>query len=241
MSEALVYVGKDLEAMAFAQNYHQWILNTFAPYLGARIVEVGAGTGGFSELLLQLSPDSLDLVEPAEGMYNILVERLSQAEHATQLVLHNSSFDRVAEELRATRKPDSILYVNVLEHVEDDNHELRRVFQTLTRKGRLFIFVPAFQWLSGSFDQKVGHFRRYTRAELVKKTQDAGFKVIESRYFDLVGILPWWLKYRLLRSDKLETRTVRIYDRFIVPVARKLESVVTPPVGKNLLLIAQKE
>jgi SAM-dependent methyltransferase len=235
MSEKPGYVGKDLEAMSFAVNYHRWILSLFEPYLGSRIVEVGAGTGSFSELLLELEFNSLSLVEPSTGMYQQLLRNLRLFDVKT----YNHVFAQVAPEIRALR-PDSIIYVNVLEHIEDDLSELRIINETLDNGGRLFIFVPALRWLHGSFDRQINHFRRYSKNELETKCTAAGFKVISSRYFDLLGVLPWWVKYRLLQSEKMEPDAVRFYDQRIVPLARAFESRFKPPLGKNILLIAEK-
>lgn len=239
MAEKFAYAGKDLEAMAFAQRYHEWILQSFRRYLGRRIVEVGAGTGSFSELLLSCSPELLVLVEPSREMFQLLEERLDRHEGSPKIQLHNASFIDVANQVKA-ETPDSILYVNVLEHIENDDEELAQVHETLPANGRVFIFVPAFQWLYGGFDERVGHFRRYTRAGLIKKCQEAKFNVLHSQYFDSTGVLPWWIKYRLFKSNALNVRDVRLYDRLVVPIARRLESVASPPIGKNLLLIAEK-
>ena len=78
MAEALAYVGHDLESMSLARNYRRWILDMFAPHLGRRVVEVGAGTGSFSELLLAREPEALTLVEPSEGMHRLLVEHVGR-------------------------------------------------------------------------------------------------------------------------------------------------------------------
>ena len=237
MSEKHGYAGKDLEAMSFAVNYHRWILSIFDPYLGTRIVEVGAGTGSFSELLLERRLESLSLVEPSTAMYEQLCERLSSSQNVST---YNDIFGRVASQIRSSAKPDSIIYVNVLEHVEDDVNELRIIGDTLDSGGRLFIFVPALRWLHGSMDRQLDHFRRYMRSELEKKCVAAGFKVITSRYFDLFGVLPWWVKYKVLQSKKMEPGAVRFYDQRVVPIARTLESSLIPPLGKNVLLVAEK-
>lgn len=240
MSEKHGYAGKDLEAMSFAVNYHRWILSIFEPYLGKRIVEVGAGTGSFSELLLERRLESLSLVEPSTAMHQQLCRRLEGLRPPVMVKTYNDVFENVAEEIRSTAQPDSIIYVNVLEHIADDANELRIINQTLDVVGRLFIFVPALSWLHGSMDRQLGHFRRYTRSEIEKKCVAAGFRVIVSRYFDVMGVLPWWVKYKLLQSNEMEPGAVRFYDQRIVPVARMLESSVTAPIGKNVLLIAEK-
>ena len=238
-SESVDYAGKDLEAMSFAENYHRWILEIFAPHLGSRFVEVGAGTGAFSELILERCPESLSLVEPS-GMYRALAARLAAVEAATAVRTYNSLFAQVADEIAAAQRPDSIIYVNVLEHVPDDEAELGVVRRTLCEGGRVFLFVPALRWLYGSFDEQVGHFRRYTRPELEGKCRRAGFRILDSGYLDLPGVLPWWLKYRVARSSTMEPGAVRLYDRYFIPVIKAAESLVRPPIGKNLFVVAEK-
>ncbi len=234
------YAGKDLEAMSFAVNYHRWILSIFDRYLGKRLVEVGAGTGSFSELLLERRLESLSLVEPSTEMYTQLRRRMDELSPAFNLKTYNDIFHHVASEIRATEKPDSIIYVNVLEHIADDVAELSIINDALDRGGRVFIFVPALRWLHGSFDRQINHFRRYTRPELEKKCVAAGFKVITSSYFDLFGVLPWWVKYKLLQSNRMEPSAVKFYDQRVVPLAKTLESTIKPPLGKNVLLVAEK-
>jgi Methyltransferase domain len=239
MRGEVIYPGRDLEAMAFAATYHQWILEVFRPYLGQRLVEVGAGSGLFSALLMKLPTQSLTLVEPSHEMYPALTSQVESSPAKEDIRTYNSIFAKVAAEIKRDRQPDSIIYVNVLEHIKDDGAELE-ICQTLGSGGRAFIFVPALPWLFGKFDQSIGHYRRYTKRELEQKSQRAGFRVVMSRYFDVMGVLPWWVKYRLLKSSRLEPSTVQLYDKYIVPVARVGEGFVKPPLGKNLILVAEK-
>ena len=234
------YEGTDLESMSFALNYHRWILELFAPYLGSRLVEVGAGTGSFSELLLERGPDSLTLVEPSREMFAVLERRAREWAARADVSALGEVFPAVVGEVRRARRPDSIIYVNVLEHVPEDEAELRAVRQTLDEGGRVFIFVPAFQWLYGGFDRRVAHVRRYAKRELEVKCVAAGFKVLKSVYIDLAGVAPWWVKYRLLKSDSMEPGLVKLYDRCVVPFVKVAERVIPPPLGKNILLVAEK-
>jgi SAM-dependent methyltransferase len=237
--KAVVYVGKDLEAMSFAVNYHKWILDEFRPFLGKKLVEVGAGTGSFSELLLQENCEKLDVIEPSE-MFEYLKQNVSNIETDIKINLHQAIFANVRGEISNTNQPDSIIYVNVLEHIEDDTGELKMIYETLETGGKCFIFVPALMSLYGEFDRKIGHFRRYKKKEIEEKCASVGFRVLKSKYFDFAGIFPWWVKYKLLKSDSLESGAVTLYDKIAVPVISRLEKILPVPIGKNILLIAEK-
>jgi SAM-dependent methyltransferase len=226
------YFGKDLEAMSFARNYHKWILAEFLPYLGASVAEVGAGMGTFSTMILEAGVGRLKAFEPSPNMYPLLQRTLSKDRRATAI---NDVFDTRS----AGERFDSILYVNVLEHIEDDAAELANAYEALESRGHLLVFVPALSWLYGDFDRRVGHFRRYTKKTLTALAQRSGFTVIKARYFDVVGIIPWYVNFVLLRN-RMGASSVSWYDTLVVPWMRFVEGLVPPPIGKNLLLIATK-
>lgn len=235
------YPGTELEAMSGASNYHRWILEIFKPYLGAHLVEVGAGIGSFSDLVLNHHPcETLSLVEPSDSMYERLAAHVQQLDTSASVDTYHATFVEAADLIKTRHAPDSIIYVNVLEHIADDEGELDAVRLTLSECGRVFIFVPALQWLFGTFDERVGHVRRYSKSELEQKLRRSGFKIVRSAYFDFPGIGPWWLKYRLMKSVTMEPGAVKFYDRFIVPTVRRIESVITMPIGKNVIAIAEK-
>jgi 2-polyprenyl-3-methyl-5-hydroxy-6-metoxy-1,4-benzoquinol methylase len=241
LSEDWTYEGRELKAMSVAVNYHRWILQRFMPFLGKKIVEVGAGIGSFANLLLETKPEQLTLLEPSTNMYPILVERLARMDKTTTATARQSQLTELLfDKASPVEPPDSILYVNVLEHVEDDETELHAAYSLLASGGRVLIFVPANPWLMGSIDRQFGHFRRYTMKALATKCRSAGFTVRAASYFDLLGIFPWWLRYCVLKSDQMEPSAVRFYDRWFVPVSRTLETFATPPIGKNIILIGEK-
>lgn len=234
------YAGRELEAMAFAANYHRWILEFFQPFLGTRIVEVGAGAGSFSELLLEREIESLSLVEPSPAMYRLLLNRLAKDNEDSRIRTYNAHFGDVAADIKSGQNPDSIIYVNVLEHIADDEGALRTIHQTLCRGGRIFVLVPALHWLYSKFDVELGHERRYGSAELREKFRSAGFKVLSSRYLDLIGTVPWLINYRLLGSTTMRKSAVSFYDKYVIPISRTLESAIQPPIGKNLILVGER-
>lgn len=233
--QILQYCGRDLEAMAFATNYLHWIVDEFSQYTGRCVAEVGAGTGNFSHALLNSTPvDQLIAFEPSQKMYESLSNRFV-ADRRVEAV------NTVLRESCANYKNvfDSIFYVNVLEHIEDDESELLYAYQSLSKTGHICIFVPALSWLYSEFDTQLGHFRRYHKKNLHSLVHSAGFSIVYSRYFDIAGILPWLLIFVVLKRVLLKNKVI-LYDKYVVPVMRIIEKTVNPPIGKNLLLVGRK-
>ncbi len=228
------HLGKDLEAMSFAENYHRWILAEFLPYLGNVVAEVGAGTGNFSQLLAATGITKLVAVEPSDDLYRSLLDAVG---HLDNVQTVHGFFGEHQD--RSKQQFDTVLYVNVLEHIEDDLRELKLVHGALRENGNICIFVPALSWLYSDIDREVGHFRRYHKAPLVSLVESAGFEIVEAKYFDLFGIAPWYVAYVLMKKG-ITGGDVAAYDKVIVPVMRWIEHRVTPPIGKNLLLVGRK-
>lgn len=229
------YFGRDLEAMSFAVNYHRWILREFNGFIGQHLLEVGAGTGNFSRLLLEKNPATFVTIEPSSNMYPLLVRALENYPNGQTI---NGVFADHRESL--AQQPDTIFYVNVLEHILDDRAELTYVHQSLSLGGHVCLFVPALQWLYGTADANLGHVRRYHKPALKQLVHETGFEIVKSRYFDLAGIVPWWILFRLLKTQSLRPRQVSLYDSAVVPVMRVLERGIAPPIGKNLLMVGKK-
>jgi SAM-dependent methyltransferase len=226
------YFGKELEAMSFARNYHAWILAEFLPYLGSFVAEVGAGVGSFSALVLETKIRGLTAFEPSQNMYPLLRKALSTDKRAEAI---NDFFGRE----KTGKRFDSILYINVLEHIEDDAAEVANAREALEPGGHLLVFVPALPWLFGELDRQAGHFRRYTKKSLVELISRSGLSVVKVRYFDVAGIVPWYINFVLLKNA-ISRGSVSLYDWLVVPTMRVIEGLVPPPVGKNVLLVARR-
>ena len=228
------HLGKDLEAMSFAENYHHWILAEFMPFLGNVVAEVGAWTGNFSQLLAATRINRLVAIEPSDDLYHSLLKAVGHLDNVqTVRGFFADHQDRFKQQF------DTVLYVNVLEHIEDDLGELQLVHESLQENGNLCVFVPVLSWLYSDIDKELGHFRRYHKAPLVSLVESAGFEVVEVKYFDLLGIIPWYVAYVLMKKD-ITGGDVAVYDKIIVPVMRWIEKRVTPPIGKNLLVVGRK-
>lgn len=230
-----LYSGTELDALAEAHNYYRCILSYFAPHLGRRIVEVGAGIGTFSERLLNAAePEEMVLVEPADNNIEGLRQRF--AERSAVRVVHGY-LDAVVGSVAA----DSVVAVNVMEHVEDDVAFLRGAHELLNPGGHLLLFVPAGQWLYGAMDAAFDHYRRYDKPMLTDRLHAAGFGTFHLRYFNLPGIVPWFITGRVLKRTTVLPRDARRYDRWVMPWLAPLERWCEPPIGQSLLVIARKD
>lgn len=226
------YASDELDAMAGARNYYKWIVKHYRPHLGERVIEVGAGIGTFSSLL-RAEPvvRELTLIEPAANNVALLRERFAHDPHVR--VRHG-----YLEDLPAEGQADAIVLVNVLEHVEDDVGLLRHARASLAPGGALLLFVPAIPAIFGCIDRAFEHHRRYSRDSLLEQVGQGGFAVLESRYVNLPGIVPWFIGGRLLRRRSLDPVAVALYDKWVVPWVFALEERIAPPIGQNLLVIA---
>jgi SAM-dependent methyltransferase len=233
-NDVFVYSGTELESMGQAHRYYRWILSYFQPFLGKCIIEIGAGTGNFARLLVESAPGSeFSLFEPAANLFPLLRQRF---ERNSRVRTYNDSLDAKA----ASLCPDTVVMVNVLEHIQDDAGYLRHIYSLLHPGGHLLLFVPALPAIYGSLDRAFEHFRRYRKTGLSAALADAGFQTLEIRYFNLVGVAAWYFCGKILKRTTVPARDVRFYDRWIVPPSAALERWKEPPVGQSLIVVAQK-
>jgi SAM-dependent methyltransferase len=229
------YQGQDLEALSDLPNYHAWILDDFAPYLRGRSVEIGAGVGTIARKIARLV-DSLEVIEPANNLHDALERTLA----GSGVTIHQGS----VEDWLTTTQPgswDSIVMVNVLEHIADDQKALDELRPMLRPGGHLLLFVPALPSLFSRMDAVLGHYRRYGLTELKAKTAKSGFTVQLAGYRDILGVPAWGLVHRLMGRTTFDRQAVQFYDRFGVPATRRLERLGRAPFGKNILLVARAE
>jgi 2-polyprenyl-3-methyl-5-hydroxy-6-metoxy-1,4-benzoquinol methylase len=219
-----------LDSLDGAQRYAEWIFSLIEPHLGERILEVGAGLGTFTQLLARrgrvVATDmSARCVEALRDRYR---------EWPAVQVDHMDLSASVAG-----RTFDSIVLVNVLEHIDDDATALKELHDGLEPGGRLILWVPAFMRLYSDFDRRIGHYRRYDMAGLTRLVGEAGFEVVDARYVNSVGALAWWLLARKLGRTPTAEGGVRLFDRAFVPVVRGIEEHWRPPFGQSIFCVAQ--
>jgi ubiquinone/menaquinone biosynthesis C-methylase UbiE len=233
-SPPFAYVSTELEALAEAKNYYRWVNRQFAPFIGKRVIEVGAGIGTFAQSLLDHVPLSeLILVEPSANLLPLLQRRFVGD---SRVKIVTGFFQPIA----VPAPVDSVVLVNVLEHIAEDQACLEDAHAVLSPGGTLLLLVPALPQIYGSLDQAFGHHRRYTRTALAGKLRIAGFTIIRLAYINLPGIAGWFLSGRVLKKLTLQARYVRWYDRWVIPWLSELEERWQPPCGQSLVVIARK-
>jgi SAM-dependent methyltransferase len=225
----------DLLIMARATNYRDWIFQNIRAHVGQRIMEIGSGIGTYTGLLLDRKlVVAVDIREPAVA---VLRERF--AGYPNVLPIRADISDPFETSLDGF-KPDTIICLNVLEHIRDERAALSLMHRILQPGGTLIILVPAYQWLFGSIDRLVGHERRYAKKDLAEKLQTAGFAISEIFRMNSIAVPGWFINNRVLKKSGESVAQVLFYDRFIVPWLRRVESIMHPPVGLSLVSICSK-
>ncbi len=226
---------EELATLSSANRFLSWICESIEPHLGRRVLEVGAGVGAIAMKLADAGHD-VTAIEPAENVFPELHTRTAGHPRLTvaQITSHELHQQGIAPF-------DSVVYVSVLEHIRDDVAELRTARSLLSPGGTVALFVPAMPSLYGSLDFKSGHYRRYDRALLTAAITEAGLEPVEVCYMDLLGVVPYFLMYRLLSVGSLGGGSSAVYDRIIVPISRQFERLAGRPiVGKNLVAVARR-
>ena len=224
----------EFAALAEATNYRRALVAEFSGFLQGEVIEIGAGIGQMTDQLVRLPKVKRALaVEPDSGFC---------AKHRAQFPGHEI-LQGTANDLPPSTTCDAILSINVLEHIREDEAELKKYAQFLrTARGVLCLFVPARPEIYSPMDKDFGHFRRYTSRELKAKLHVAGFSILSLHYFNFVGYFAWWLNFCLLKKRIFEPAKVRLFDRAIFPLAHALEcKIIRPPFGQSLIAVARAE
>ncbi|EKD73828.1 MAG: Nodulation protein S [uncultured bacterium] len=237
----------ELLALEKAVRYQQWIAETIQPYLGKRILELGAGIGNMSRwfthverlILTEMDPHLLELLRLRIKAWPVNSARISVA----SLDLETQTLDLFAHE-----NIDTIISFNVLEHIKDDLAVLKQSAQLLRQhrtpsKKRIITFIPAHPFAYGVMDKAVGHYRRYNQAMIKKLHQvampDARLSV---KAFNFVGLWGWFMNGRILRKKSAGATFIGLFEK-LCPLIQFLDKIVIDkmhvPLGQSLLVIQE--
>jgi SAM-dependent methyltransferase len=227
-------VQETLTKMNALERFNRHLYQTIAPYCGDRILEVGSGTGNITRFLLQGAEVT------ATDVHVGALSRL-QAQFSAYDGFSARSWD-VAQPIPDDLRDggfDTVVCLNVLEHVEDDAAALDNMRRALAATGgRLVLLVPAGKALYSPLDRGLGHFRRYEPEGLKALLDAAGFEVETTLWFNALGMLGWFVNGRLLQRERLPVAQLGIYER-VAPLALPIERSVTLPFGLSLVAVAR--
>ena len=229
-----------LQCMKILDSYYQWIWHLIRPHIGQRVLDAGCGIGNFSSLIssnaqyvlaIDLSPQNIESLKKRfqeakniEIMQADITDDLSKISH---------------------KKLDTLVCLDVVEHVEDDEELLRNFGKCVQPGGHLILKVPACPWLFGSIDVASGHLRRYSPEDLIRKSEAAGWELVKCSYMNIFGVFPYWLKSRVIKHSTNFSRSIPKWQLYLVkyltPALERIDRLIGPPIGQSLILIARRK
>jgi glycosyltransferase involved in cell wall biosynthesis len=223
-----------LDALEQAPEFNRWMYDSIRPHLGRRLVELGSGKGNLSKLLkghgellvTDYRSDYLDHLRERWGhLVHVRIARLD--------LCSGNDFQAVAD-----FNPDTVVCLNVLEHIEDDRAVLQNLRRVLPEGACLIFLVPFNPALTSEFDRQIGHFRRYKDGELDSKMEQAGFRVERQFYFNKAGVLAWWFGNKLMKQRTITPWQLKVYN-FLTPIFRILD-LIMPGSGLSTIVVARQ-
>ncbi len=230
------YIGNELELFKHAHNWKSYYSGFFRTYLKGDVCEVGAGIGETTRHLCDGKQGSWLCIEPDAQ----LVSEIEKKRRSNELPAVVEVLTGTLENVAPGRLFDAIIYIDVIEHIEDDKAELERASARLKPGGHLVILVPAHNFLFSPFDKAIGHFRRYNKRMLLKAIP-GGMRKKVLRYLDSLGFFASLANKLFLKQRYPELKQIKFWDNFIVPVSRIADRILFFRAGKSVLGVWEKE
>jgi len=224
-------VRESLDVLADLYNYNHWLFNKVRPFIRGRVCEVGCGTGNITQFLLNF-PEVLGM-EPSPQSF----ERV-RARFACHLNMKfvGCRLDECPNPDVPAGEFDSVICLNVLEHIEDDVDALVRMRGLCGPRGRVIVLVPAHGCIYGQMDRSVGHYRRYSRRQVRQAFERAGLRIVHAFYLNALGFFGWWWHGRVLKREQIPVQAGRFFNR-LVPFLDAAERLLPPPFGQSLIAV----
>ena len=227
--QEIPYVGNELELFEKAYNWKKYYGNFLKPFLKGKVLEVGAGLGGTTNILCNGNEDKWLCLEPDRNLFNKLQERIQKHE----LPLCCTALNGTIQDLPGKEKYNAIIYIDVIEHIEKDNEELLRAKSYLEHGGYLIVLVPAHQYLFNRFDKAIGHYRRYNK-EMLLNAAPKDLKLVKIKYLDSVGLVASILNKYILKQDYPTSTQISFWNKCIIPISKVTDILFNYNLGKTL-------
>lgn len=224
------YPGGELALFAHARHWKRYFSRLLLPHLHGDVIEVGAGLGESTPFLQSDRVRSWLCLEPDASLAQALVARCASNPSAIRTrVQHGTLAD-----LEPVPLADVILYIDVLEHIEDDRAELLRAATRLRPGGALIVLAPAHMALYSQFDRAIGHFRRYNR-RMLRAVVPPAFVELRLFYLDTLGMLPPLLNRWCFRKAVPSLQDVRRWDCLLVPLSQRIDPLLRFSCGRSIV------
>jgi len=227
------YAGSELDLFEHAHNWKVYWTAMLRPFVHGRVLDAGCGMGVNADLLWNKAVASYTFLEPDARLLDQVPVHVKTPALRNAERIHGTTSD-----LRE-RRFDTILYADVIEHIEDSKAKLQRAQEMLAPGGHLLILVPAFQFLYSEFDKAIGHHRRYDK-QLMQQELPSGMEILTLRYLDSMGLLLSLGNKWFLKQGEPSAGQIRFWDRNVVPVSRITDKVVMHSFGRSLVCVSRK-
>jgi SAM-dependent methyltransferase len=230
------YAGGELDVFALALNWKKYWVSEIRRYLTGDVLEVGAGLGSNTKFLQPNSYSSWTCLEPDPQLSHRMRENFVSDTELKSCRLETGTIEGLRPELRF----DTIVYIDVLEHIEADRKELSLACERLRTGGRIIVLAPAHQWLFTPFDRAIGHFRRYNRQSLAACSPQ-GCTMERMLYLDSVGLLASLGNRLLLQQKDPTAKQILFWDRMLVPFSRTIDPILLHKIGKSIVGVWKRQ
>lgn len=218
-------------------NYNHWIYDNIQRYIGDNILEVGAGIGNITDFII--FKNKLTAIDINQDYIDYLNAKYSFRD-ASSFHAFNVDIQNIKSSPLTAEKFDTVICMNILEHLKDDRGAITNMSTLLEPGGRLIILVPALKALFGSMDISFEHLRRYNKDDLKSLIRDQDMEIVRLYYLNFLGLLGWFFNGRILRKKELPENQTKFFDK-LVPFLGFAEKIIRPPLGQSLILVAEKK
>ncbi|MDB9801891.1 class I SAM-dependent methyltransferase [Candidatus Pelagibacter ubique] len=224
------YDGWELIAFDKANNFRKYQLQLISKFIAGNTAEIGPGRGSVvSNYIKKIK--SLDLYEPSSNLYYLLKKRYKLSK---KIKVINNTFKK------NQKKFNTIIYFDVLEHIQDDKDEINIALNNLKKNGHLIINVPAFNQLYSEFDKEVGHFKRYQKKDFKKILQKEKYQKIEMKYYDSIGFILALLSKVFKLNFKKNFKDKIVFWNNLIPLSKIFDKLTFNLFGKSLMIVIKK-
>jgi hypothetical protein len=235
MATDQAYIGQELTIFAHATHWKQYYTSIIRPSIGKYVVEVGAGLGATTKVMCDGRQDAWICLEPDSALRGGIDRLIAQGELPTCC----QTWAGFVSDLSPSPFFDTFIYIDVLEHIEDDRTELETAATRISTGGHLIVLSPAFHFLYSPFDRSIGHYRRYDK-EMLQALTPSHCQIERLIYLDSIGMTTSLINRFLLSQSMPTVDQIKFWDTYLVPISKVMDRIVGYRFGRSILCIWSK-